>query len=72
MALPAHAKDDHNLAVNQDNTGSEKRITLVIGNSKYKEKSLANSANDARDVAVALRIDSRYKVIESSRKEANG
>ena len=33
---------------------SESRIALVIGNGAYKDSPLANPANDARDVAVAL------------------
>jgi cytochrome c551/c552 len=56
IPLHTHAKDGRNLAVNQVNGAvSEQRIALVIGNSKYKEKSLSNPANDARDMAVALR-----------------
>jgi hypothetical protein len=32
----------------------EKRVALVIGNSKYQEKPLPNAANDAKDMAQAL------------------
>ena len=41
----------------------ERRIALVIGNSAYENASLANSANDARDMADALR-DLGFEVIE--------
>ena len=35
--------------------GGERRIALVIGNAAYKEAPLKNPANDARDIAAALR-----------------
>ncbi len=34
---------------------TEKRVALVVGNAKYPNNPLANPANDARDVAAALR-----------------
>jgi TonB family protein len=37
------------------NAGSEPRVALVIGNGAYADGALANSANDARDMATALR-----------------
>jgi len=43
--------------------GSEQRLALVIGNSKYKEAPLANPANDARAMAVKLK-QLGFKVIE--------
>lgn len=55
-SLQAHAKDDRNLAVDQvNNAVSEQRIALVIGNSKYPNAPLKNPANDAKDMAAALR-----------------
>ena len=35
--------------------GGERRVALVIGNAAYKEAPLKNPANDARDIAAALR-----------------
>jgi len=35
-------------------SGNEKRLALVIGNSKYKVGSLANPVNDGKDMAIAL------------------
>ncbi|SDH32356.1 caspase family protein [Propionivibrio dicarboxylicus] len=51
----------------------EKRIALVIGNSAYKDAPLKNPANDARDVAAALR-KLGFEVIEKTnvpQKEMN-
>lgn len=55
ISFSADASDDRNFAVNPVDAGNEKLIALVIGNSKYKEKSLANPANDANDMAETLR-----------------
>jgi formylglycine-generating enzyme required for sulfatase activity len=56
ITLPAHARDDRNLSVNQVNTAvSEKRIALVIGNSTYTNSPLKNPVNDAKDMANKLR-----------------
>lgn len=46
------AEPDRNLGINV--TG-EKRVALVIGNGKYPAYPLKNPANDARDMATALR-----------------
>ncbi len=35
---------------------TEKRLALVVGNAKYANNPLANPANDARDMAAALRL----------------
>ena len=48
------ASDDGRQLKLKSDAGTEKRIALVIGNSKYNGTSLANPANDARDVAAAL------------------
>jgi len=40
--------------VPKDTYHPEKRVALVIGNSKYQEKPLPNAANDAKDLAQAL------------------
>lgn len=42
---------------------SEQRTALVIGNSKYQSSPLINPANDARDIADALRL-MKFEVIE--------
>ncbi|MBQ3709433.1 MAG: caspase family protein [Bacteroidales bacterium] len=40
---------------NDDQVYGQKRVALVIGNAKYKSSPLVNPANDANDVASALR-----------------
>ena len=45
--------------------GGEQRVALVIGNSAYKDSPLANSVNDANDIARALR-EFGFKVILKS------
>ena len=54
-------------------SAAEKRIALVIGNSKYPSVPLKNPANDARDMAGALRRLG-FQVIEKidvNQKEMN-
>ncbi|MBI1846759.1 MAG: urea ABC transporter substrate-binding protein [Candidatus Rokubacteria bacterium] len=41
---------------------SERRVALVIGNARYADKPLTNPANDAQDIARALR-DSGFEVL---------
>jgi len=57
----------------QPPAAGEKRVALVIGNSAYKDAPLKNPANDARDVAAALR-KLGFEVIEKTnvpQKEMN-
>jgi TPR repeat protein len=51
----AAGNEDRNLAVNQVNMVSDKRIALVIGNSAYTNSPLKNPVNDAKDIAAKLR-----------------
>ncbi|MEK7262169.1 MAG: caspase family protein, partial [Pseudomonadota bacterium] len=59
LPLAAHAADkDRNLAVAKPADSApvkEQRVALVIGNSSYKSAPLKNPANDAADIARALR-----------------
>ncbi len=41
---------------NYNNTSTEKRVALVIGNSNYKNAPLRNPVNDATDIAAKLKI----------------
>lgn len=69
-ALPAQAQ--RNLAV-EKSALAERRVALVIGNGAYPSAPLKNPANDARDMAIALR-KLGFEVIEkinAPQKEMN-
>ena len=58
LPLASNAADDRNLAVAKPAAAAhtkEQRVALVIGNSTYKSAPLKNPANDAADIAKALR-----------------
>ncbi|WP_319239921.1 caspase domain-containing protein [uncultured Propionivibrio sp.] len=71
LGVAMAAEPPHNTG--QTSAAGEKRIALVIGNSAYKDAPLKNPANDARDVAAALR-KLGFEVIEKTnvaQKEMN-
>lgn len=45
---------ERGIAVNANESGSERRIALIIGNAAYKSSPLKNPVNDALDMASAL------------------
>jgi hypothetical protein len=49
------AQDNRSLERESSTVPSDKRLALVIGNSNYVTSPLANPANDAADMAAALR-----------------
>ena len=64
ISFHAKANDDRKLnLVQANNTVSEKRIALVIGNSAYINSPLQNPVNDAKDIAAKLRKQG-FEVIE--------
>lgn len=53
---PSYAKAQTNRQLTQENSNSEKRVALVIGNGAYrKAKPLPNPTNDATDMAATLK-----------------
>jgi len=53
LGIASAAEPQRNLGIASAN--GEKRVALVVGNSKYPSAALRNPANDARDMAAALR-----------------
>jgi len=63
---PVFSDDNKGIMVDKKNKFSENRTALVIGQSDYKKVSkLTNTANDAKDIANALK-SLGFKVIEKT------